>query len=217
MNPFLHTRISAPGLILVLSLLSAFFMPVRAEAARSDCNKTKEPDACRKAYDRCDTKITPYSNKAECLEGAIQDYGGGIRNGGGGKNNGGGGGGNNSPGSNSLTADDKKNGYVSVCGKGDDAIKVQFNFGCQGDKLPDEFSNPIYDLAFSVIRFLSAGVGIVVVLAIILAGVKYSTAEGNPEETMKAKSNIRSALIALLIYIFAFSIIQWLVPGGVFN
>jgi len=103
------------------------------------------------------------------------------------------------------------------CGKGEDAIRTRFDFGCVGNRLPNKFSSPIYDLAFALIRFLSIGVGIVVVVMIILAGIQYTTSEGNPEATMQAKSKIQSAIIALIIYIFSFAIIQWLVPGGVFN
>lgn len=106
---------------------------------------------------------------------------------------------------------------ANQCGKGEDAIRTRFNFGCIGNRLPNKFANPVYDFAFSIIRFLSAGVGVAVVIAIILSGIKYTTAEGNPEATMQAKSNMQAALIALIFYIFIFAIVQYLVPGGVFN
>lgn len=95
------------------------------------------------------------------------------------------------------------------CGKGDSRITTKFNFGCNGAD-----DNPIVDLAFAIIRFLAAGVGVVVVISIILAGIQYSTSEGNPEATMKAKRRIQASLIALVIYIFTFAIVNYLVPGG---
>ena len=111
---------------------------------------------------------------------------------------------------------------ADVCGRGKNKVETKFNFGCLGNDsdndpnkvIPAKFANPIYDLAFSIIRFLTAGVGVVVVAAIIWAGIKYSTSEGNPDATAQAKSNIQSAIVALLIYIFAFAAINYLVPGG---
>lgn len=111
-----------------------------------------------------------------------------------------------------------KNTSTHKCGNnGDTQVTTKFNFGCLGDSYPGDSLNPIEDVIYAIIRFLSAGVGIIVVLAIILAGIKYSSSEGNPEATQDAKNKIRSTLIGLLVYIFAFSLIQYLVPGGVFN
>lgn len=103
------------------------------------------------------------------------------------------------------------------CGKGDHAVTTRFDFGCVGDALPNRFANPIYDLFFSLIRFLTNGVGIFIVIMIIWAGIRYATSEGNPETTAQAKHGIQQAMIALFIYIFAFAIINFLVPGGLLN
>jgi hypothetical protein len=107
------------------------------------------------------------------------------------------------------SSDEQEQGYLDKCGKGEDAVLIKFNFGCNG-----AHDNPIYDLAFTLIRFLSVGVGLVVAASIIMAGIKYSTSEGNPEATMQAKKRIQNSLIALLVYIFAFAIVNYLVPGG---
>ena len=98
----------------------------------------------------------------------------------------------------------------------DDNYYTKFNFGCVGEKGPKGL-NPIEDLAFAVLRFLSVGVGIAVVIAVIGAGIQYTASEGNAEVTTKAKKRIRSAIIGLLVYIFAFSLFQYLVPGGIFS
>lgn len=97
---------------------------------------------------------------------------------------------------------------VDTCGEGENAIKTKFNFGCSGK------GNPIFDVLFAIIRFLTFGVGIVVVIAIILSGIKYTMSEGNPETTMAAKNQIQNAIIALMIYLFAFALLNFLVPGG---
>ncbi|HSX43797.1 MAG TPA: hypothetical protein VLF87_02460 [Patescibacteria group bacterium] len=105
------------------------------------------------------------------------------------------------------------------CGAGSDRTFVEFNFGCVGRAVEAQGKqlNPIIDLLFSAMRALSVGVGIILVLVVVIAGVRYSTAQGDPQKSAGAKKMITGALMGLLVYAFAFSLIQWLVPGGVFN
>lgn len=109
----------------------------------------------------------------------------------------------------------KSNGGYE-CGKGSNVVKTRINFGCLGPSSPHNIS-PIEDMLYAFVRFLSYGVGIVLIGSMIWAGVQYSTSEGNPETTQAAKNRIRDAVIGLFIYIFAFSLVQYLVPGGLFN
>lgn len=110
-----------------------------------------------------------------------------------------------------------------VCGnssKDTENVHTKFNFGCLGpdyDIARNGHLSPIMDVTYSIIRFLTAGVGVVIVISAIMAGIKYSSSEGNAEATQAAKDRIRATLIGLLVYVFAFSIIQYLVPGGVFK
>jgi Type IV secretion system pilin len=108
-----------------------------------------------------------------------------------------------------------KGGYQ--CGKGDNAVKTRINFGCLGDSAPGSRMSPIEDLIYAFIRFLSYGVGIVLIGSMIWAGIQYSTSEGNPEATQSAKNRIRDTVIGLFIYLFAFALVQYLVPGGLFK
>ncbi|MBI2007795.1 hypothetical protein HYS85_00960 [Candidatus Saccharibacteria bacterium] len=80
----------------------------------------------------------------------------------------------------------------------------------------DLSNNPIIKDIQLVIDFLSVGVGIVVVGVIILGGIQYAMAGDSPEAVGKAKQRIMNGLIALLAFIFTYSFVQWLVPGGVF-
>lgn len=97
-----------------------------------------------------------------------------------------------------------------TCGEGENAVETKFDFGCQ------EVGSPIEDLAYSLIRFLSFGVGLVLVASIIYAGIQYSSSEGSPEATMAAKKRIQNAIIGLVFYLFIFAFVQYLVPGGLF-
>jgi hypothetical protein len=98
-----------------------------------------------------------------------------------------------------------------VCGEGENAVETRFDFGCTGE------GTPIQDFAYAIIRFLSVGVGLVLVASIIYAGIQYSSSEGNPEATQAAKKRIQNAIIGLIFYLFIFALVQYLVPGGLFD
>lgn len=66
------------------------------------------------------------------------------------------------------------------------------------------------------INILSALVGVIVVIMIIYGGIQYSTAGSDPQKVKEAKSKIFNALIAMFAYIFMYSFLQWIVPGGIF-
>lgn len=67
------------------------------------------------------------------------------------------------------------------------------------------------------INFLSATVGIVVVLTIIISGIQYSTAGSNPQAASAAKKRIMGAILAAIAYLFLYGFLQFIVPGGFFN
>lgn len=77
--------------------------------------------------------------------------------------------------------------------------------------------NPIIRDIQDLVNFLSAGVGLVVVAMIIMGGIQYSAAGDNSQKVTDAKKRITNALLALLAFIFLFSFVQWLIPGGIFS
>lgn len=77
--------------------------------------------------------------------------------------------------------------------------------------------NPIADMTFGIIKFLSAGVGIVVVASIIVGGIQYTTSAGDPQKTAAATKRIRESLIGLLVFIFAYAILNYVIPGAVLH
>jgi hypothetical protein len=76
-------------------------------------------------------------------------------------------------------------------------------------------SNCIIDRVNTFINLLSVGVGIVAIIMIIVGGIRYAAAGGDPQAVAKAKNHIRNALLALLGYLFLFAFLQWIVPGGI--
>ena len=66
----------------------------------------------------------------------------------------------------------------------------------------------------TIVAFLSAGVGLVVIGVIILGGVQYSMAGDNAQALQAARQRITNGLIALFTFLFIFAFLQWLIPGG---
>jgi hypothetical protein len=66
------------------------------------------------------------------------------------------------------------------------------------------------------IVLLSALVGVIAVISIILAGIQYSASADDPAMVSKAKQRIFNTLIGLVAYIFLFAFLNYLIPGGIF-
>lgn len=80
----------------------------------------------------------------------------------------------------------------------------------------DSQTNPIYAYATAIINFLAAGVGIVVIIMIVVGGIQYMMAGGNPQVTQAAVKRIIDALIGLGVFLFLYAFLQWVLPGGPF-
>lgn len=101
---------------------------------------------------------------------------------------------------------------------GDDTVETAF-FGCVKENRTSTNldANPIYKLLLDIINFLAVGVGIAVVGGIVYGSFMIVTSNANAGKTQQGISIIVNAFIGLLLYIFLFAIINFLVPGGLFN
>ena len=97
---------------------------------------------------------------------------------------------------------------AASCGAPDQAIQMSIDIGCKHE------GNPIMDATFAIIRFLSDGVGLVVVGSIVYAGIQFSSSKGDPQATAKAITRLRSSVIALVIFIFGYAILNYVIPTG---
>jgi len=95
------------------------------------------------------------------------------------------------------------------CGDASYNVTTSIDIGCQGK------GNPIADATFGIIRFLSDGVGLIIIGSIVYAGIQYTMSRGDPQAVAAAKDRIRGAIIALIIFIFAYAILDYIVPGAV--
>jgi hypothetical protein len=96
---------------------------------------------------------------------------------------------------------------ATPCGEGDTAYTPSIDLGCKGK------GNAIMDLTFAIIRFISYGVGLVIVGSLTYAGIQYTGSRGDPNATALAVKRIQANVIALLLFIFAFAIVNYLIPG----
>lgn len=86
---------------------------------------------------------------------------------------------------------------------------------CKGDISKENCG--ITRLIIMFINILSGMVAVTVVVVMIIAGIQYSSSAGDPQAAAAAKKRISNALLALVVFAFMYSLIQWLVPGGVFS
>lgn len=83
---------------------------------------------------------------------------------------------------------------------------------CDGDNCDfiKKYVNP-------AIGLLSVMFGLIVILSLIMGGIQYSASQGDPQKVTKAKQRIGNTILALVAYIFLYSFLQFLIPGGLFN
>lgn len=77
-------------------------------------------------------------------------------------------------------------------------------------------SKTIDRLLQGTIDLMAALTGIVIVLSIIIGAIQYMTARDNSGQVAAAKNRILMSVLSLVLFIFAYTILQWLVPGGIF-
>jgi hypothetical protein len=68
----------------------------------------------------------------------------------------------------------------------------------------------------TIVNFLSAAVGVVIIAMLIVGGIQYSLAGDNASALTAARQRITNAVIALFAFLFAWAFLQWLIPGGIF-
>lgn len=68
-----------------------------------------------------------------------------------------------------------------------------------------------------LINVLAAAVGVVVTISIVVAGIQYSSAGGDPGKVQAARKRIMNSIIALVGFFLFYAVLQWLIPGGLLN
>ena len=63
-----------------------------------------------------------------------------------------------------------------------------------------------------LIQFLTAGVGLVITIMIVVGGLQYITAGENSQKVQAAKQKIFNAVLALVLFILMYALLSYLVP-----
>jgi len=92
---------------------------------------------------------------------------------------------------------------------------------CETGYAPDCLKNPstnkVIGIILTGIRLLTALVGILAVIMIIVGGIQYTTANGNPQSVANAKKRITDVLIGVIAFVFLYAFLEWLIPGDIWR
>ncbi|MGV9002140.1 MAG: hypothetical protein ACOH18_04295 [Candidatus Saccharimonadaceae bacterium] len=100
------------------------------------------------------------------------------------------------------------------CGNVDTAL-----ISCdQNDKDPATIQDTgLWGLLITTINIMIAGVGVLAVAGFVYGGILYTTSGGNPEGVKKARTVFTNVIIGVIAFGAMFTLLNFIVPGGVFN
>lgn len=98
------------------------------------------------------------------------------------------------------------NSFAAKCGE----TETFFDWECDS-------SNTIPSLFVTILNWVAAGVIVVVIGSVIYGSIMYSSSGGNPSQAKQAIGIIRNAVIALILFASMYTILNFLVPGGMFT
>ncbi len=75
----------------------------------------------------------------------------------------------------------------------------------------------LWSILIMTINVLSAGVAVLALAGIIYGSVLYTSAGGNQEQVKKAMGIITNVVVGIIAYALMFSLLNFLIPGGLFN
>ena len=101
-------------------------------------------------------------------------------------------------------------GASCTCSDGRTGVVVADTSILSGCDCSGNHGGAIIEILYTVIDFLSIGIGVLAVLGITIIGVQYLTAGGSEEKTRKAKNRMTEIIIGLAIYAVFYAIIKWL-------
>ncbi|MBQ6355227.1 hypothetical protein IJJ18_02295 [Candidatus Saccharibacteria bacterium] len=88
------------------------------------------------------------------------------------------------------------------------------NGGCYTD---DGKGSGVYEILLIILNILTAGVGVLGVVGLVISGITYITARDNEQQVAKAKQRILQIVIGLAIFAVLYVGLNFLIPGGIFG
>jgi hypothetical protein len=75
----------------------------------------------------------------------------------------------------------------------------------------------LWGILILTINIMIAGVGVLALAGFVYGGILYTTAGGNPEQVKKARMVFTNVVIGVIAFGGMFALLNFIVPGGVFN
>lgn len=83
-----------------------------------------------------------------------------------------------------------------------------------GDAVED---TGLWGILILVINILTAGVGVLAIAGFVYGGFLYMTSGGSPEQVKKARVTFTNVIIGVVAFGGMFTLLNFIVPGGIFN
>ncbi len=75
----------------------------------------------------------------------------------------------------------------------------------------------LWGILLIAVNILTAGVGVLALAGIVYGAVLYTSAGGNPEQVKRARTIFTNVVIGVVAFAGMFTLLNFIVPGGVFN
>ncbi len=85
-----------------------------------------------------------------------------------------------------------------------------------GDSANPEDSG-LWGVLILVINIMTAGVGVLAIAGFVYGGILYVSSGGSPEQVKKARTIFTNVVIGVIAFGGMFALLNFIVPGGVFN
>lgn len=82
-----------------------------------------------------------------------------------------------------------------------------------GDAVED---SALWRILEMVLNIMVGLVGIAAVGGLVFAAIMYSSAQDNASQVQQAKDTIRNVIVGIVMFLFMWSGLQYLIPGGIF-
>lgn len=112
-----------------------------------------------------------------------------------------------------TTALTSNTAHAATCGGVETSI-----ISCGGNKDSGKVEDTgLWGILILVINIMTAGVGVLALAGLVYGGILYSSAGGSPEQVKKARGVITNVVIGVVAFGAMFTLLNFIVPGGVFN
>lgn len=73
----------------------------------------------------------------------------------------------------------------------------------------------IWHLLSLILNIMTAGVGVLATIGLVISGIQWMTARDNESQIVKAKSRIFNIVIGMVVWALMWLVLSWLMPGGI--